>query len=324
MELVSIIMPTYNTPYEFLREAVDSIKKQSYLDFELLIINDGSTKYNDHNVWESIVDNDPRIFIINNTHKKGVAGALNTGLDNARGKYIFRMDADDVSTPDRLECQVSYLENNPEVDLLAGYIKCFGASNNIEKSEISNAAIRAVFCFQSGIAHPSVCFRKASVDKYSLRYCEDVQSEDYELWTRCAELSTFVFATLPRIILYYRVHERQVSKTRNAIMVEQGKKIRFDYLSKQCENIDETRLMSFIEYSMYINSNITIHELLLLEKSICNDISKSLSGIELRQCRKAFWKTCLKKSVSHFFRGDIKQLLAILANALRYITDTSI
>ena len=165
MELVTVIMPSYNTPYEYLREAVESIKSQSYEMFELLIIDDGSTQYNDLAIWNEIINGDPRIRIIKNENKKGVAGALNTGLSKASGKYIIRMDSDDVSVRDRIMQQVSYMEKHKDVDLLAGYIKCFGASNKVEKSEINDVAMKTTLLFQSGIAHPTMCLRKETIEK---------------------------------------------------------------------------------------------------------------------------------------------------------------
>ena len=320
MELISVIMPSYNTPYEYLRSAVDSIRNQSYDRFELLIIDDGSTEYNDTNVWNNIIDGDSRIRIIKNTHKKGVAGALNTGIDSASGKYIIRMDADDISMPDRLMCQVDYLENHPETDLLAGYIKCFGATNKIEKSEIDDVAIKTTLLFQSGIAHPTVCLRKETIDRFNLRYDEDIQSEDYDLWIKCAQIANFKFSTLPQIVLNYRVHDGQVSQTRKRIMISQGRTIRSRYIKSQTRNITEKDISVFVDYSMYLSPKVGVLKLISIEKSICEDITKKyVASSDQKKCKKVFWKICIKKALMYIKRGKIEQVIAMLFCIFNFI-----
>ena len=81
--LISVIMPNYNTPYDFLMQSVESVLNQSMSDFELIIVDDNSTSFNDTLFWESLLKKDSRIRVISNTHKKGVAGALNTGIELA-------------------------------------------------------------------------------------------------------------------------------------------------------------------------------------------------------------------------------------------------
>ena len=114
---VSIVMPAYNAA-PFLRQAVDSILSQTFTDFEFIVVDDGST-----DSTLAILDgySDPRIRVIKSEHNLGLPGALNLGLSAARGEYIARMDADDVSLPERLMKQVSWLDENPETSVLGTF-----------------------------------------------------------------------------------------------------------------------------------------------------------------------------------------------------------
>lgn len=320
MSLVSVIMPSYNTPYVFLKEAIESIRNQSYKDFELIIIDDGSTQYNDSIKLNGLISGDDRIRFVKNSHKKGVAGALNTGLDESIGKYIVRMDSDDIAEYDRLERQIRFMDENEDVDIVAGGIKCFGASNRIEKSEVTNAGIRTVLLFQSGMAHPTVCFRKTSLEKYSLRYSESMQSEDYELWTRCASYPDFKFASLPSVVLNYRVHENQVTKQRNDIMHEQGKIIRLEYLKKSCKGVEHSSFRTFTDYVMYDCTVKEINSILKIEKEICESFCKQFDQTNKRISKKVFRKLCFKKAVSYVLKGDIKQVWIAVINGFLFVT----
>ena len=192
--IASIIMPTYNTPYNYLMEAVQSIVNQTFVEYELIIIDDASVEYTDSNELNKIYSLSEKIKVIKNNHNKGVAGALNSGLEIARGKYIVRMDSDDIAEPYRLEHQISFLEKNPEIAFLAGYAKCFGASSAWHKSYVDNTAIKTGLLFESSIVHPTVCIRRSALEKYDLRYNEFVQNEDYDLWFRCSLHEEFKFS----------------------------------------------------------------------------------------------------------------------------------
>ena len=121
--LVTILMPVHNGA-EFLTEAIDSMLRQSLKDFEFLIVDDASTDSS-----ASIVQgySDPRIRLIQSPERLKLSGALNLGLDQAQGRYIARMDADDISLPKRLERQVKFLEENPDIGLCGSWIRYFGA-----------------------------------------------------------------------------------------------------------------------------------------------------------------------------------------------------
>ena len=112
---ISVLLPVHNTKEQYLRESIESILTQTYTNFELLIINDASTEEHIVPVISSYLDS--RIVYCY-SDKKNIASALNIGIHKARGKYIARMDSDDIAYPERLEKQINYLESNPHISLI--------------------------------------------------------------------------------------------------------------------------------------------------------------------------------------------------------------
>ena len=185
MPAVSIIMPVYNAaPY--LEEAIGSMLKQTYTDLECIVINDGSTDGSDAVVRSF---RDPRLRYLENDGNKGLVYTLNRGLDEARGKYIARMDGDDISLPERLDVQVAYMEKHPEVDVLASVVRLIDAQGNPtgywkeDRDHVQAEAINAMLPVNNCIAHPSVLVRTEVLR--SFRYLNSqAQAEDYDLWLR--------------------------------------------------------------------------------------------------------------------------------------------
>lgn len=207
---VSVIMPAYNAE-KYLREAIDSILAQTYTDFEFIIINDGSTD----RTREIILSyDDPRIIYLENEHNSGICITLNRGLDAARGRYIARMDADDISLPQRFAKQVAYLDAHPEVGVLGTDIEVFGEDiatytfTQLHTPEECQAGLLFNSCF----AHPTVMMRKTVLDANNLRYNDNFRGlEDYELWWQTSKYTKLNNLAAP--LLRYRHHTGQ--ETRN-------------------------------------------------------------------------------------------------------------
>lgn len=206
---VTVLMPVHNGG-AFLREAVDSILVQTYGDFELLIVDDCST---DDSVAIAGSFSDSRIRIVRSDKRLKLSGVLNLGLDAADGKYIARMDADDVCVPERLELQVEYLNAHPEVGICGGWVKTFGnhpSSGSIFTYPQESEEIRAFSLFDNPFAHPTVMMRKSFLDKFGLRFDGSFYpAEDYELWTRAVEC--FPSANIGKIFLEYRLHPNSLT-----------------------------------------------------------------------------------------------------------------
>ncbi|GAA4018267.1 hypothetical protein GCM10022408_35010 [Hymenobacter fastidiosus] len=126
--LVSVILPVYNAG-EYLRPAIDSILSQTLPDFELIIVDDCSP--DGSLAVARSYETDPRVRVLANSQNRGRSSSDNYGAELARGRYIAKMDADDIARPDRLRRQVDFLEQNPSVGLTSSYMQCFGESDII-------------------------------------------------------------------------------------------------------------------------------------------------------------------------------------------------
>lgn len=206
--LVSVIMPIYKTNKQYLIEAIDSILNQSYKTFELLLIIDEDPELGTKKILEK--KEDDRIIIIENGQNKGLVYSLNKGLECAKGKYIFRMDSDDIALEHRLKKQIEYFEHHKEVVVLGTYAKTFGADVKEFKSSTSDAQIKGELIWKNPIVHPTVAFRASFIKKNNIRYRLG-DSEDYRLWIELAFKYNCVFAVLPEILLKYRVHSEQIT-----------------------------------------------------------------------------------------------------------------
>jgi glycosyltransferase involved in cell wall biosynthesis len=202
---ITVLMSVYNGE-KFLRKAVDSILDQTYKNFEFLIINDFST---DSSRDIILSYNDPRIKLIDNEKNIGLTRSLNKGIGLAQGEYIARMDCDDISLPERLAKQITFMDSNPEVGVCGTWAKIIGESEDIWRYPTDADTIRCSLLFGSVLVHSSVIIRRKFFKLHNLSYNEQLQqSQDYDLWVRCAQL--FPLRNIAEILLLYRLHDQQV------------------------------------------------------------------------------------------------------------------
>lgn len=210
--LCTVIMPVYNSE-KYLHAAINSILSQSYDNFEFIIIDDGS-KDESSKIINSYFDK--RIKLIKHQSNLGIVTSLNEGLAIAKGKYIFRMDSDDVALPQRLSAQVKFMELNPEVGVCGTWIEVFGASNYIWRPPTSHDEIKVLLFVESAMAHPSVCIRKEILKKQNLLYDSKYQYvEDYKLWIELSKVTRL--ANLPVVLVKYRTHDSQIGQVQGQI-----------------------------------------------------------------------------------------------------------
>lgn len=215
-------MPVYNAE-KYIAEAIESILNQTYTDFEFLIINDGSTD-NSLKIIESYKDT--RIRLINNETNIRLIATLNKGIDLARGKYIARMDADDISLPQRLEKQYTYMEAHPEVGLLGSYIRTIGLENNYDVHfKTTHDEIKFKLFFDTHFPHPAAMIRKSVLIEHELRFEKEyIHAEDFALWNKMAEVTQL--SVLPEILVHKRVHPEQISVKHTPIQLKISSDIR--------------------------------------------------------------------------------------------------
>jgi len=201
---VSVLMSVYNGE-QYLEESVESILNQTFTDFEFIIIDDGSFD-SSPNLLARYRQCDPRVLIHRFDGNRGLSAALNFGINLARGEYIVRMDADDISLQNRLQEQVAFMDANPGVGVCGTWVELIG---NIERQiwryPTRHADIHACMLFANTLVHPSVIMRAVSIEKYALYYDENIRyAQDYELWGRA--LACVQFANLDQILLQHRIH----------------------------------------------------------------------------------------------------------------------
>jgi len=204
--LVSVVLPVYNGE-EYLADAINSILAQTFSDFELILIDDGSTD-GSPKILHAYEQRDPRVRVIVRENR-GLVTTLNDAIDIARGKWIARMDQDDIALPHRLKCQLEWLETTG-ADISGSWVRRFGSSDKrLIRVRQTDEAIKIEILFCSPFAHPAVMMR-AELVKH-LRYdiaCE--KAEDYDLWERAAEAG-WKMTNVQQVLLMYRVHATQIS-----------------------------------------------------------------------------------------------------------------
>jgi glycosyltransferase involved in cell wall biosynthesis len=209
---VTILMPVYNGA-AFLREAVDSILSQTFREFTLLIIDDGSTD-DSWNVLGSF--NDSRISLVRNPDNLGLIATLNKGISLASTDLIARMDCDDIAKPDRLEKQVVFMDRNANIHILGTWFEIIGTTR-IQRPPTATEACRVELLNGTVLGHPTVMFRKSALTSKGLSFnAEAIHAEDYRLWID-SQLAGLNIANLPNVLLSYRMHAGQVSTTQAAI-----------------------------------------------------------------------------------------------------------
>lgn len=219
---VTVLMSVYNSE-KYLLEAIRSILNQTFSDFEFLIINDGSSDRS-LEIIESL--RDPRVRIINNSCNIGLTKSLNIGIKQACGELIARMDADDISYPDRLRCQVDFLDSHPEVMLVGSSIEMLdekGVSFQIWHTPTDHSAIVATLKEGNAFGHGSVMFRKACVENVGLYREKFRYSQDFDYWQRFAE--RYETANIKDVL--YKLRRSSTSISRSKL----GKQLDFHLLA---------------------------------------------------------------------------------------------
>lgn len=205
--LLSVIMAVYNGE-QYLCAAIDSILSQSFQDWELILIDDCSLD-NTQKLIKKYTD--PRIRSFHNSENLRLAASLNYGLSKARGRYILRMDADDICSPDRFLQQLSFMEAHPDVDL--SWAKNFRYQDGHILSMPQGFTerpdrIKALFLFTSQVMHNCLIARRSFYEAYSY-HPEYTRSEDWNLWYRASR--DFTFMQQEAYLGLYRIHSGQVT-----------------------------------------------------------------------------------------------------------------
>jgi len=278
MPTVTVLMPVYNGE-KYLKESIESILTQTYTDFEFLIINDGST---DSSKFIVSSYNDTRIRYIEKEKNTGIVDTLNYGLDLASGKYIARMDCDDISLPVRLEKQVIFMDNNPDVGISGTWAQTFGelSNNDVWKYPESHKDISCALMFNSVLVHSSVIMRKSYLQQYKLTYKTDyIYAEDYDFWVNAN--ACFKLANIPKVLLKYRISYNSTSHSskNSENKLESTRKVRINCFKKYSINLtaEQIDLFSLIcSYEKLKETNLFYNAIDVLNSIYSQSIQKTV------------------------------------------------
>jgi glycosyltransferase involved in cell wall biosynthesis len=223
--LISIVMAAYNEE-KFIGEAIESILNQTYPHFEFIIINDGSTDKTEEIILSF---SDPRIKYIKNEINLKLIASLNKGLSLATGKYIARMDSDDVSIPQRLEKQVHFMESNPEVGISGAQLIVFGSEDTTMNYPLEHEDIKLRLLITSCFPNNLVIFRRELMQQFKMSFTAGYHhAEDYKFWTQWVQVTKG--ANLPDYLVKYRFHASSVSHKYKDVQRQTRNRIRVEYL----------------------------------------------------------------------------------------------
>ncbi|MEG7862607.1 glycosyltransferase family A protein [Bacillus mobilis] len=227
MPEITVLMPVYNAE-KYLKDAIDSILNQTFKDFELLIINDGST---DKSVEIINSYKDPRINLINNEKNLKLIDTLNKGIKLASGKYIARMDSDDISHPRRLELQLRVMDMDPEIAVCGTGMSIIGKKISRPFLITGTNAIKNFLFVKNCMIHPSVMFRTSILSKEGYLYNKDsLHVEDYELFQKISR--KYKIVNLKKALLHYRLSPTGISRIHAEEQENRVAELSFQVLSK--------------------------------------------------------------------------------------------
>lgn len=206
---ISVILPVYNAE-KYVCESIDSILNQTFKDFELIILNDGSTDRSAE-IINQYLSLDSRIKIIHNKENIGLIATLNKGIDLAKGKFIARMDADDVSLPMRFQKQIEFLNQNNSIDIIGTSYEKFGNDNKTIHLTTNPKQIEIELLFHNPICHPSVMLRTKSIIEANLKFESDfIHNEDWAFWLAALSKGLKI-ANIPDVLLKYRCEGQNIT-----------------------------------------------------------------------------------------------------------------
>ncbi len=298
--LVSVIMANYNCG-RYIREAIDSIIEQTYDNWELIIVDDASTD-GSLEVIDSFVDD--RIVVITNEKNQGLAKSLNIGIEASRGAdFVARLDSDDIALPDRIEKQLNYMLDHPNISICGANIEMFSDEDYsviyTTRLKEDNASLMAYMPFSSPIPHSTWFVRMNAFDSFSY----DIQyrsSQDYELMSRVLE-SRMEIACVPEVLVRYRVRSTSISHSNkgvdpNTLMVQckiarmlglkdEKEYVRIVDMESDTEKKTIKKILMLISYCMsMIRANRRVK--LFNRKALLYTVTRQIYGATLVSLRK--------------------------------------
>jgi glycosyltransferase involved in cell wall biosynthesis len=309
---VTVFMPVYNGE-KYLKEAIESILVQTFPDFELLIIDDGST---DGSVTVVKSIHDSRIRFIQNERNMGLPYTRNKGFELAKGEYIAFIDCDDTSAPDRLEKQVNFMEEHPEVGICGSWVQDVTSEGRLIAGKVrqypaEDRKIRHMLLWSPPLWNPSLILRRRVIIDHNLFHNPMyIIGEDYDLWVRASKVTQL--ANIPEILHYYRRHDLQISTRKsveavwNVCNLQLG--VLFDLIKKYFPQEELGTLETDLANPKLLTKNILAVDRLIEKIKENNILTGEVSHKTLEASHRDLWY----KFLSGLPRFDLK-----LYNAIR-------
>lgn len=321
---ISVVMSTYNTPISILKEAVESVLHQTMRDFEFIIIDDCST--DDSQEYLSALQ-DTRIRLIRNNENMGLTKSLNIGLKAAKGKYIARMDSDDVSLPTRFEKQYNYMEHHPDVIMCGSRVSFLGNRTGISSGKwrrkienMDDYRIRLLFA-HPGPYHPTFFMRSEMLEKYNITYDETLYyAQDYGLCTVLCRYGNVVI--LDDVLVRYRMHNNQISSAHRDAQIRCDKAVKEKLLRELLEDVSAEE----VDFHFYYSSGY------YLDAKISPDVAAWYKRLLKANARlKIYNQRKLRRHIDRVERklirytfSDKMPVIKKLSLALRYVSPVSV
>ena len=315
--LISVILPVYNCK-EYIKDSIKSILQQTYYNFELIIVDDGS---DDGTL--NILNNfkDKRIKLYKNKYNRGLIYCLNKALSKSKGQFIARMDADDVCELDRFEKQINFFIENKEVSVLGTAVKLIDNNNRVYKKysyPLNDNFIKWSMFFFCSICHPSVMIRSFVIKKVNGYNSKSKFAEDYDLWIRLIK-KKYKFSNLQDSLLKLRKHKHSItSQNFNAHFLIGAKlshkiiQYNFNFIKKK-----DLRMIKCI-FSLGRNekaqSEVSIIYIFKILKYFVFQNYKSLSLIDLNNIKRSALIKILKIWLRNSNRVNVISLFQIILN----------
>lgn len=243
--IISVILPVYNGE-KYLRLALESVLRQTLADFELIIINDGSTDKSEEIILSYP---DPRITYIKNPKNMGLIFTLNKGLYLSKGQYIARMDTDDISELNRFESQVKIMDNCPEVSVCGTWARAIDENGNflfVMKSP-SGWLLKYNYWKPSPLIHPSVMIRKSHLKNFRFGTVP-VVAEDYDLWLKLSQ--EYHLYNVQKCLLSYRFHSSSISHTKRQLQLVSSYNSFRHVIGFKNISFDQYKSLSSVEFNL--------------------------------------------------------------------------
>ena len=327
MSLITIVLPVYNGE-SYLREAIDSVLAQTFRDFELWVVNDGSTDGS-----MAIVDSysDQRVVRMDNPRNLGVVATQNQTFAKVTSPYIARMDQDDIWHPQKLELQVRLLESRPDVGVCGTSIHKFGDIDSIDIFPEESDALKVGLLFYCMMSHPSVIFRRSMLEKTGLKYnAEFAVADDYKLWIDILQYSNIY--NLQQPLVEYRQHAGQTCRKRTREQEVIARRLREEQLRLVYPHPSPKELNFHLDrfVSLRIESDGDVLSFINWSKRLCeaNENSHYIQPRVLREELSRYVQNAIrtyyiahpKSMIGHLVSGrwrnlDLRHNLSLLKNA---------